>query len=166
MSAWPSPTRSSSTSVLRRPQGVQRLAPLAQRLATDFTVDPRFDNPRAVQIRLAGFDHSRLVELGTRIRDLCARGARDPARITALIDDDYLRDFGHTIAGAGGKVGIAPRLFCKKLVDILQRVDEHPDFDPRTDYSLQVTNTELSDVERNAADGLTADDVDLDLSSG
>ena len=41
------------------PQGVQRLPPLAQRLATDFTTDARFDNPRAVQIRLPGFDHDR-----------------------------------------------------------------------------------------------------------
>ena len=35
------------------PQGVQRLAPLAQRLHVDFGTDRRFDNPRAVQIRLA-----------------------------------------------------------------------------------------------------------------
>ena len=35
-------------------QGMQRLPPLAQRLATDFTTDARFDNPRAVQIRLLG----------------------------------------------------------------------------------------------------------------
>ena len=33
-------------------QGVQRLAPLAQRLQTDFATDARFDNPRAPQIRL------------------------------------------------------------------------------------------------------------------
>ncbi len=38
------------------PQGAQRLAPLAQRLHTDFSGDPRFDNPRAVQIRLPNFD--------------------------------------------------------------------------------------------------------------
>jgi len=36
-------------------QGVQRLAPLAQRLQTDFRTDPCWDNPRATQIRLAGF---------------------------------------------------------------------------------------------------------------
>jgi hypothetical protein len=35
------------------PQGVQRLAPLAQRLHTDFSADARFDNPRAVQVRRA-----------------------------------------------------------------------------------------------------------------
>ena len=38
------------------PQGVRRLTPLAQRLHTDFGTDPRFDNPRAPQIRLRGFD--------------------------------------------------------------------------------------------------------------
>src|SRR5437667_3472383 len=38
------------------PQGAQRLAPLAQRLHTDFATEARFDNPRAVQIRLPGFN--------------------------------------------------------------------------------------------------------------
>lgn len=46
-----------------------------------------------------------------------------------------------------------------------QPVDEHPDFDPRNDYSLKVSTTELSDVERNAAAGLTPDDIDLDLTT-
>ena len=40
------------------PQGVQRLAPLAQRLHVDLATDRRFDNPRAVQIRLSPFDHA------------------------------------------------------------------------------------------------------------
>lgn len=52
------------------PSGVQRLAPLTQRLATDFGTDARFDNPRAVQIRLPGFDHAALVALGVKVRDL------------------------------------------------------------------------------------------------
>ena len=52
------------------PSGVPRLPPLAARLATDFTGNPRFDNPRAVQIRLSGFDQPHLVELGVRVRDL------------------------------------------------------------------------------------------------
>jgi hypothetical protein len=51
-------------------QGVQRLAPLAQRLATDFTTDPRFDNPRAVQIRLPGFTPDSLVDLGVTVSTL------------------------------------------------------------------------------------------------
>ena len=47
------------------PQGVTRLTPLAQRLATDFGTDPRFDSPRAVQLRLTGFDLPKLTLLGT-----------------------------------------------------------------------------------------------------
>ena len=37
------------------PSGLKRLPPLAQRLHTDFTTDARFDNPRAVQVRVTGF---------------------------------------------------------------------------------------------------------------
>lgn len=117
-----------------------------------------------MQLRLTGFDQQRLVELGTRIRDLYAAGATHPDRVGSRVDDAYLVDFGRAIAGElGGKVGIAPRLFCKKLVDVLQRVDEHDEFDPRLHYSLTVQPTELLDVERNAAAGLTPDDIDLDL---
>ena len=58
------------------PQGVRRLEPLAQRLHVDFQTDARFDNPRAVQLRLPGFDHDRLVEVGRTVRDLYA--ARRP----------------------------------------------------------------------------------------
>src|SRR3546814_17850288 len=44
------------------PQGVQRSPPLAQRLHVEFARDPRFDNQRAVQIRLQPFDFARLSE--------------------------------------------------------------------------------------------------------
>ncbi|MEZ6048729.1 MAG: DUF2791 family P-loop domain-containing protein [Planctomycetaceae bacterium] len=43
-----------------------RLEPLAQRLHVDFQTDARFDNPRAVQLRLTTFDNERLVEVGTK----------------------------------------------------------------------------------------------------
>ncbi|GGL87798.1 ATP-binding protein [Streptomyces fumigatiscleroticus] len=149
------------------PQGVQRLAPLAQRLATDFTADPRFDNPRAVQLRLPGFTAESLVALGVTIRDLYAAGADAPERITALADDAYIADLATAVGGAlGGRVGVAPRLFLKKLVgDVLDRIDQFDDFDPRRHYRLTVSGSELTDVERNlAADSAaSADDIDLDL---
>ena len=143
-------------------QGVQRLPPLAQRLATDFTTDPRFDNPRAVQIRLSGFTLDSLVGLGVTIRDLYTEGAEAPDRITALADDSYLSDLALAVGGAlGGKVGVAPRLFLKKLVgDVLDRIDQFEDFDPRRHYRLTVSSAELTDVERNLA---AAGDVNLDL---
>ena len=60
------------------PQGVRRLEPLAQRLHVDFQADPRFDNLRAVQVRLSGFSHDRLVVVGRRGRDRSSARPRHP----------------------------------------------------------------------------------------
>ncbi|MEW2548596.1 BREX system ATP-binding protein BrxD [Streptomyces sp. NPDC047002] len=145
-------------------QGVQRLPPLAQRLATDFTTDARFDSPRAVQLRLPGFDLPRLGELGRKVRDLYSGAARHPERVTARVDDTYVGDLATAVTGhLGGNVGIAPRVFLRKLVaDVLDRVDEFQDFDPRKHYRLTVVADELTDTERNAAAD-RANDVELDL---
>lgn len=142
-------------------QGIPLLPPLADRLHTEFAKDPRFDNPRAPQLRLTGFDQDRLVELGGRVRDLYLSGLSDPDRVRTVADDVFLDRFAAAIAGeVGGKVGIAPRLFLRKLVDVLDKIEQFPDFDPYNDYEVAITASELSDAERAA---LTADDVPLDL---
>ncbi|MGC5248843.1 BREX system ATP-binding protein BrxD [Gordonia sp. DT219] len=142
-------------------QGIQLLPPLADRLHTDFSRDPRFDNPRAPQLRLTGFDVDRLVELGGRVRELYCSGIDSADRIRSTADDAFLRRFATAVAGGlGGKVGIAPRLFLRKLVDVLDVIDLHPDFNPYADYEITISDSELSDVEREA---LSADDIDLDL---
>ncbi len=148
------------------PQGVQRLPPLAQRLHVDFGADPRFDNPRAVQVRLAPFDHARLVEVGMRVRDVYATGSPAEERLVRLCDDGYLDVFASAVSGElGGRFGIAPRLFLRKLVgDVLDRIDQFPDFDPRRDYALTVSDSELTLEEREARRAPTrADEVELDL---
>jgi hypothetical protein len=151
------------------PSGILRLPPLAQRLATDFSTDPRFDNPRAVQLRLPGFDRDALLELGAKVRDLYADGAAEPDRVLKTVDDGYVADLAGAVTGSlGGQVGIAPRVFLKKLVtDVLDRVDQFADFDPRRHYALTLAAGELSETERSAAaqaaTGPRADDIDLDL---
>src|SRR4051812_44988727 len=72
------------------PQGAQRLPPLAQRLHTDFGADPRFDNPRAVQIRLPAFTMASLVEVGIKVRDIFVAHAQNPERVRAQADDAYV----------------------------------------------------------------------------
>ena len=151
-------------------QGMQRLPPLAQRLAVDFTTDARFDNPRATQIRLPGFSLASLEELGGRVRDIYASGSPSASRILSVVDDAYLATLARGVAGRlGDRVGVAPRLFLKKLVsDVLDRVDQFPDFDPRRDYALTVAPSELTESEREAAhlgDQRTAsvDDIELRL---
>lgn len=142
-------------------QGIPLLPPLADRLHTEFAKDPRFDNPRAPQLRLTGFDQSRLIELGTRVRALYVAGMPDPDRVTSIADNAFLRRFSAAVAGElGGRVGIAPRLFLRKLVDVLDKIEQFPDFDPYRDYEVRIAENELSAAERAA---LTADDVALDL---
>ena len=145
------------------PQGVQRLAPLAQRLHVDFGTDRRFDNPRAVQIRLAAFDHTSLLAVGRRVRDIYADGRPNEQRLRSVVDDSYLDALARAVAsGLGGKVGVAPRLFLKKLVsDVLDRVDLHEDFDPRKHYTLTLAETEMSATERAAASAASVDDIEL-----
>ena len=137
----------------------------AQRLHVDFALEDRFDNPRAVQIRLRNFDLNGLVEVGTRVRDLFAEGSPAEDRIRQLADDAYLETLARAMVGAlGGKVGLAPRLYLKKLVgDVLDRIEQFPDFDPRKHYALTLARAELSLEEKAATSpgGLGVDDIEL-----
>ena len=119
-------------------QGIPLLPPLADRLHTEFAKDPRFDNPRAPQLRLTGFDQARLVELGAPgARPVLSRHPRSRAASARVADDAFLERFAAAVAGElGGKVGIAPRLFLRKLVDVLDKIEQFPDFDPYTDYEV------------------------------
>lgn len=143
------------------PQGVQRLPPLAQRLHVDFSGNPRFDNPRAVQIRLQPFDLDRLVEVGGNVRSVFAQRSDALDRLEVHADDAMLADLARAVTGRlGGKVGVAPRIFLKKLVaEVLDRIDQFPDFDPRRDYRLMLQMGELSTDERRV---LSPDDIQLD----
>ena len=145
------------------PQGAQRLPPLAQRLHTDFGSDPKFDNPRAIQIRLPAFTQASLVEVGIRVRDIFLAHSQNPERIKVMADDAYINTLALAAAGElGGKVGIVPRIFLKKLVgEVLDRIDQFPDFDPRRDYKLTISRPGLNTAENAAKDGKSVDDIDL-----
>lgn len=144
------------------PQGIQKLPPLAQRLHVEFGPDARFDNPRAPQVRLRNFDLPGLLEVGRKVRDLFASGNDQSGRILRLADDAYIEQLARAMAGRlGGKVGLVPRLFLKKLVaDVLDRIELFPDFDPRQHYALTVSGADLTEQEREA---VSVDDVELKL---
>jgi len=154
-----------TTSFFDGPQGVARLEPLAQRLHVDFQTDARFDNPRAVQIRLSPFDLNRLFLVGCRIRDIYCLHCKSADRIRQRCDDNYIRTLADAVTGhLGGKVGVAPRIFLKKLVaDVLDRIDLYPDFDPRQNYQLTITDRELTTIERVAMGAENVDEIELEL---
>lgn len=123
------------------------------------------------QLRLPGYDPESLIEPGTKTRDIYALGAKDPERVRYVVDDGHFTLLAEAVGGElGGRVGVAPRLFLKKLIaDDLDRVDLFPDFGPRRDYRLAVTEGELTAVEvvaRALGDRRAAprvDDIDLEL---
>lgn len=148
------------------PQGVQRAPALAQRLQTPFGRDPRFDSTRAVQIRLQPFDAGRMLEVGRKLRELYP--AKAPERIARQIPDAVLTSLASAVAGKlGGKVGIAARIYLKRLVGLMDQVDEHADFDVTRDYELTLETSELTPEERAAAGvAPSLDDIELELPNG
>jgi P-loop Domain of unknown function (DUF2791) len=84
-------------------------------------------------------------------------------RVRRLAPDDYIDVLARSVAGKlGGKVGIAPRLFLKKLVsDVLDRIDQFEDFDPTKHYQLTINTSEMTAIERESQ-AQSVDDIELD----
>ena len=116
-----------------------------------------------MQLRLSAFDHDRLLEVGIKVRDLFASDCDSPDRVLRMATDEYIESLARSVTGKlGGKVGIAPRLFLKKLVsDVLDRIDQFDDFDPTKHYQLTIENTEMTVVERETL-AQSVDDIELD----
>ncbi len=137
-------------------KGLKALAPLYQRVQVNFGEDGRFDNLRAPQVRLLPFTDERLLTVGTRIRDLYP--AKNPDRVGQRIDDRFLRALvSQVTAGFGGKVSLAPRLFLRELIDVMDRVDIHEDYDPATHYRLELEDGKLTAEELAAKHGRSMD---------
>ncbi|MBI4863221.1 MAG: DUF2791 family P-loop domain-containing protein [Candidatus Riflebacteria bacterium] len=82
-----------------------------------------------------------------------------------VADDTWIAHLARAVTGElGGRVGVAPRVFLKKLVaDVPDRIGQFADFEPRKHYALTVTDLELTLAERNARHATSPDDVGLEL---
>ena len=133
-------------------KGLKGLAPLYQRIATRFDADPAHDNLRAPQVRLGAFDESRLLDVGRRIRDLFPD--QHVERKDRRADDAFLAALARKVAtGFGGKVAIAPRIFLRELVDVLDKIDQYDDYDPAKQHELVLDEADLTDEELDAVRG-------------
>jgi hypothetical protein len=133
-------------------KGLKSLTPLYQRVNVSFGEDPRFDNLRAPQIRLNPFDAERLLEVGRRVRDLYP--ANQPDRVLERVSDAFLQGLvGQVTAGFGGKVTVAPRIFLRELVDVIDRVEQHEAYDPAAHYKLTLDGETLTAEEVAAKEG-------------
>jgi hypothetical protein len=133
-------------------KGIKSLAPLYQRVSVNFGDDPRFDNLRATQVRLNPFDAERLLDLGRRVRDLYP--AKEAERVLARVSDGFLNALvGQVTAGFGGKVTVAPRVFLRELLDVIDRVEQHEAYDPTAHYKLTLNGETLTAEEVAAKEG-------------
>jgi hypothetical protein len=133
-------------------KGLKALTPLYQRVQVKFSEDAQFDNLRAPQVRLLPFTDDRLLTVGTRIRDLYP--AKNADRLMKRVDETFLRELvAQVTAGFGGKVSLAPRLFLRELIDVMDRVDIHEGYDPRTHYKLELEDSKLTAEELAAKHG-------------
>lgn len=133
-------------------QGVPALPPLHDRLKVEFS-DQVVDNLRQPQIRLRAFDRERLETVARRVRDVYPSAKK----LSKKVNDKVIDDLADAMtAGFGGRIGVIPRLFLRRFVDLLDRADQYPDFDPQEFLQQQgltaVADEDLTDCEREAWD--------------
>src|SRR5262249_42584920 len=122
------------------------------------------DNLRQPQMRLKPFDFQRLLTVAQRVVEIYPADNGD--RIRQKISHEMLGAFVDRITrGFGGRIDLAPRLFLRELVHVLDLVDQHASYDPARDYRFetqQLSQIELHpEEERALGQTQTAFEVEL-----
>jgi hypothetical protein len=141
-------------------QGVAGLAPLHDRI--HFLKQGRFASLRQAQLELVPFDVGRLRSVALRLRELFPSADRAP--LERKVSTEFIdRLVAQVTAGFKGDVGVVPRQFLRAFVTQMDLVEEHPDYDPMTEYGF--APAELSAEEQHVLTGapLTALDDDSDV---
>jgi hypothetical protein len=129
-------------------QGVAGLTPLHDRIR--FLKQGRFASLRQAQLELLPFGAERLEAVALRLRELYP--ARDRSGLETRISHGFVKRMVQKVtAGFKGDVGVVPRQFLREFVTQMDLVDEHPDYDPMTEYGF--TPSDLRPEEKQAATG-------------
>lgn len=130
------------------PRGVAGLPPLHDRIR--FETSGGFASLRQPQLDLKPFDAGRLRAVAMKLLELYP--ASDRARMDRVVTPQLV---DHLVAkvteGFRGDVGVVPRQFLRRFVNLLDLVDEHPEYDPSEAEGL--VPTDLSEEERRLAAG-------------
>ncbi len=128
------------------PRGMRMVQPLYDRVCTQ-PMDINYPNPRQVQIPLLPFDSKRLSEVALRVTEVyeLAYGEVDRTRISHR----FIKSMVERVCAAfDGRVDVIPRVFLREFVDILDRVDLYPDFDPSESYRPEPEKSTLTEEEK------------------
>lgn len=116
------------------PRGVKGLQPLHDRI--QFLSHGGLASPRQAQLELRPFDKERLKEVALKLRELYP--APDRSKLEAKVTPAYVE---HLVAkvteGFKGDVGVVPRQFLRRLVDVLDLASEHDEFDPSKEVGFE-----------------------------
>lgn len=135
-------------------KGVAALAPLHERIA--FRESGGFVNVRQPQLELKPFDEQRLRDVALRLRGIYP--AQDNNRLHQLVNEDFVQKLAAQVtSGFGGDVGIVPRQFLREFVDVMDLVDQHPEYVPAEVYAF--VPRELSSEEEHRLQGRTEAEV-------
>jgi BMFP domain-containing protein YqiC len=84
---------------------------------------------RQPQLELKPFDRARLIEVALKLRAIFLEG--DRARLDAKVTPAFIERLVDSVTeGFRGDVGVVPRQFLRRFVNVLDIVSEHEDFDP------------------------------------
>ena len=140
----PVPGRHRHAGLLRGLQGPEGLAPLYQRVQVNFGEDRPLRQP-AGAAGAASSVHRRATARRSGRASATSIRRRTRSASPQRVDDRFLSALvAKVTAGFGGKVALAPRLFLRELIDVMDRVDIHEDYDPATHYQLELDDGKLT----------------------
>lgn len=146
-------------------RGVGGLEPLDARIR--FNAFGNFASPRQAQLELQPFNADRLREVALKLRALYP--ARDRGELESKVSDGFIdRLVAQVTSAFGGDVGVVPRQFLRKLVEVMDLVDQEPEFDPAVELGLDKRPVlmELTEAERRKAKGDPPYDAEPDDDGG
>ena len=117
-------------------KSVPSLQPLHERIKLMDT-DDRFRNLRQPQIVLRAFDRGRLLAVAQKVREIYEI-AYQPVDRTRVSDAFIEKMADHLTSKFGGRVDVLPRVFLREFVNVLDLVQDYPDYDPAEQYAFDL----------------------------
>lgn len=139
-------------------QGVAGLAPLHDRIR--FLPQGKFASLRQPQLALTPFDAERLQKVALGLRELYP--TTDRGRLDSKVSVEFVHMLVEKVTtGFRGDVGVVPRQFLREFVNVMDLVEDEPEYEPRDMYAFSVPEA-LSAEEKHAITGapLVAEDDD------
>lgn len=115
-------------------RGVAGLQPLNDRI--EFLSSGNFSNPRQPQLELKPFDAARLKEVALKLREIYP--TREQGLLRQKVTTEFIERLVEQVtAGFKGDVGVVPRQFLRRFVNVLDLVIQNPDYNPMADEGFE-----------------------------